>query len=179
MKRKITNLCMLEISPRIYQPRDVSPVPVTSDYFVLTVGLQSAEWVGGTEGERKIFHFFLPNCLFCSVSSSIFCEITPLCFFLFLLHPHSPNCLLLNFLSLCPIFPYSSQTVCEMRGFGLPAWNTCGFMHQPIKKQTRAENADEKTQISQKIADVNKQWAHLSGVQWKCDCDQKADVKAE
>ncbi len=115
----------------------VSPVPVTTDYSALTVGLQSSKGLevggGGTRVQKlKERHcsssFKLPFFPFLFVSS-VFSEISPLCFSLLL--PTG----LFSFFPCATFSLYSSQTVCEMRGFRLPAWNRCGSMHQPIKKQ--------------------------------------------
>lgn len=147
MKRKITNLCMLVISPRIYQNHDVSPVPVSADYFTRTVGLQRANGVGGLWGCRgwktwkKFIAALRPNWLF-SVSSLVFFSNNPLLFFFFLFVA-AASCLsqlptgLFSFFPRATFFLYSSQTLCEMRGFRLPAWNRCGSVHQPIKSRRR------------------------------------------
>lgn len=134
MKRKITNLCMLEISPRIYQNHHVSAVPVSTHYFALTVGFQSANGVGGLWGGRgwktwkKNIAALLPNWLFAlALLQYFFFSNNPLLFFssfLLLLHLASLDCLLVYFLSFpVPHFSYIPLKRCVK-------WEDSGVLHE-------------------------------------------------
>lgn len=179
MKRKITNLCMLEISPRIYQNHHVSAVPVSTHYFALTVGFQSANGVGGLWGGRgwktwkKNIAVLLPNWLFAlALLQYFFFQITPFCFFL----PFCCCCILplstaswsIFFLSLCHIFPiFLSNGVwnerirasCMKQMWLYESTNqkaASPLLHRIVADDNRSlKSISENTSISRKIVDVD------------------------
>lgn len=156
---------MPEISPRIYQSCHVRPIPVRADYFVLTVDLRSAKrggWRHKVNKKKIKKNIAAPlNGLFSAVYPSIFSKNKLPLFFFFVAAAASclsqlPTGLFSSFLRVT-FFLYSSQMVCEMRGFQLPALEQM-WLRAPANQaaasplcsvsQQKAKNAAEKTQTS-------------------------------
>lgn len=145
MKHKTTNLCMPEISPRIYQSCHVRPIPVRADYFVLTVDLRSAKrggWRHKVNKKKIKKNIAAPlNGLFSAVYPSIFSKNKlPLFFFLLpLLHLASLNCPPVYFLPFSVShFSYIPLKWCvKWEDSSFLHWNRCGSAPQPIRRRHR------------------------------------------